>query len=75
MVPTPANRELHTEMVHVHFGHCGRDKMREALSSEYWWPKMDNTICKILRQCIPCVKAKNYKTFPKKQLYPTAKGY
>ena len=49
MVPTPANRDLHTEIVHIQFGHIGRDKMREALSSEYWWPKMDDTICKILK--------------------------
>lgn len=55
-------------------GHCGRDKLRELLARKYWWPRIDQTIAKVLNQCIPCVKSKDYKTYPRDKLYPTEKG-
>jgi Integrase core domain len=36
---------------------------------------MDNTIASCLTKCIPCIKSKKYKTYPKGELYPTEKGH
>ena len=75
LVPSPVNRELFVTITHEQFGHCGHDKLRELLAKQYWWPKTDSTIVSCLVKCIPCMKSKKYKTYPKSELYPTEKGF
>ena len=43
---------------HAGLGHCGRDKLVDALQLNYWWPGLRSTTTEVLRSCPFCQRDK-----------------
>ena len=62
VVPSAIVKQLMAE-VHgnIMYGHEGQYKTKERLIQSYWWPGMDNSINRHLRECEKCQKTKKEK--------------
>ena len=45
-----------TILTELHEGHAGIARMKSIASSHVWWPKIDQEIEKVTRECQPCNK-------------------
>jgi Integrase zinc binding domain len=40
--------------IHTGLGHCGRDKLLDAVQASMWWPGLKQTIIEVLTTCPAC---------------------
>ena len=55
-VPPLVTREQLLVDTHDSLGHCGRDKLAEALRFHFWWPGMHLDVAECVRRCPTCQK-------------------
>ena len=54
--PVPMRDRLVVD-THDALGHCGRDKLLEALRFQFWWPAMHLNVQSCLQTCATCQRA------------------
>jgi len=53
-VPPIDERERIVQDTHTSMGHTGHHKLLHDLGLTWWWPKMRDTVEKVLRSCLAC---------------------
>ena len=72
-VPPLVTRAQLLADTHDALGHCGRDKLQEALRFTHWWPGMHLDVADCVRRCATCQKERPPPP-PREELRWIAKG-
>ena len=61
--------KLHSQVLQLlHTGHCGMQRMKQLARTAVYWPRIDDDIVKVSRQCSVCAEHQNLP--PKVQNHP-----
>ena len=75
LIYVPRNKKLQEDIIKAHHdaptsGHPGREKTRELITRNYWWPRMMWDIKSYVKGCDKCQRTKAHRNKPNAPLQP-----
>ena len=75
LIYVPRNKKLREDIIKAHHdaptsGHPGREKTRELITRNYWWPRMMWDIKSYVKGCDKCQRTKAHRNKPNAPLQP-----